>query len=693
MSIHRAARAASSFLLAACACVCTVFPASAQDQGGVTLTLKAQTPFTSLKDPQLRMIVAATNGSETAYSDLSVVVTIGQAIRSRTQYEASLREGPGLSPVAARSFPQTGALAPGQTRTFDVRLNVTDAGLDPADSLVYPSQVDLRSSGAPLVSLNTPVVHIVRRPEQPMRLAWWAEVTSPPALDPAGTLVDPAFEASIAPGGSLGSEVEALRQMATDPSRGDPIDLVIEPAVVDQLARMATGYDRADGSTVEAGKDGAANAAALLQSLRVVARSPSVQVSALPFAAPQIPSLLAGGLPGDLERQRTAGRAIMETTLGVTGTDAVARPPQGALDAAAVEDLVGGGSSTILADAGTVERPPQPNEFAPLPTASLSTPSGEPARLVLPDPGTQALLEDPTLQSDPVRAAQVVVGELATIWRESPVPAPQPDGTPTVRGIALTLPAGLPAPLWGQITRRIADAPFLRTAFAQDFVEQVNPPGPPAEILAPSTAAFSKIYAEGIREERRSVDAYRSMLVTQSPTPTQLDTDLLYAEWGGYLGTVGEQAGRVWIDHVHTVTEDVFARARPQTAQMFTFTAASGTIPLRMGDPGATPLKIVVQLRSAWFRFPDGPTQVVTLTQPNQVVSFRVTATAGGQAHPIQMLVRAPSGRPLAEPQTLFVRTAAVSRVALLITVLAAVGLGVLWTRRLMRVRRSKRAA
>ena len=78
----------------------------------------------------------------------------------------------------------------------------------------------------------------------------------------------------------------------------------------------------------------------------------------------------------------------------------------------------------------------------------------------------------------------------------------------------------------------------------------------------------------------------------------------------------------------------------------FTFTSATGTIPLRMGDPGDTPLKIVVQLRSAWFRFPDGDQQIVTLTRPNQVVSFRVTATAGGQAHPIQMLVRAPSGRP-----------------------------------------------
>jgi hypothetical protein len=691
MSIHRAARAASALLLVACACLFAVPSAAAQDQTEVGLTLEAQTPFTSLQDPELRVIVSAHSDAGTAFNDLSVFITIGQAIRSRDQYEASLTQGPGLSPVVVRSFPQEGTLEPGGTRTFDVQLDVGAAGLDPGDSLVYPSQVDLRSGGTPIAALYTAVVNIVRTPERPMRMAWWAEVTAPPAFDPTGALVDPAFEAAVAPGGSLGAEIEALRQMVNDPTRGDPIDLVIEPAVVDQLTRMAAGFERADGSTVEAGRDGAANAAALLQSLREIAESPAVQVSGMPFAAPQIPSLLATGLTADLERQRVAGVAILDAALGVSGTTQVARPPDGALNEAAVDDLVRTGAGTILADATTVERPAQPNEFAPLPTASLSTPAGNSIQLVLPDPGTQALLSDPALLADPVRTAQAVFGELATIWRESPVPVAQPDDSETVRGVALTLPAGLPARIWGQITRRIADAPFLQTAFAQDFVEQVNPPGPPAALLNASSATFSPTYADGIRDERRAVEAYRSMLLEEDPTPAQLDTDLLYAEWGGYLGVLGEQAGRVWIDHAHEVTEGIFARVRPQTAEVFTFTSATGTIPLRMGDPGDTPLKIVVQLRSAWFRFPEGPTQIVTLTRPNQVVSFRVTATAGGQAHPIQLLVRAPSGRPLDQPKTLVVRTAAVSRVALVITVLAALGLAVLWARRLLRVRRFKR--
>ena len=428
-----------------------------------------------------------------------------------------------------------------------------------------------------------------------------------------------------------------------------------------------------------------------MASLRSVAQAPDVQVSTLPFSAPLIPSLLSNGLSDDLAQQRSAGDTIVSTALGVQPTSEVARPPQGVLDDGAVDALAAGGATTLLGDVGTVERPAQPNGFAPLPTATLATLSGTQMPVVLPDPGTEGLLLDTSLQADPVRTAQVVFGELATIWRESPVPAPQPDGSPTVRGIALALPAGLPSGLWSPLVGRIADAPFLRPTHAQGFAVVVNPPGPAAVLRNPTDVAFTKAYVDGIREERRDVDAYRTMLTVENPTPDRLDLDLLYAESGIYVGEAGELAGRAWIDQVHTVTEDVFARVRPRTAQRFTFTSAVGTIPLQMGDPGPTPLRIVVQLRSAWFRFPEGATQVVTLSRPNQVVSFRVQATAGGQAHPIQLLVRAPSGRQLDDPQTLVVRTAAVNTIALVITVAAALGLAVLWARRLIRVRRSRR--
>jgi len=444
---------------------------------------------------------------------------------------------------------------------------------------------------------------------------------------------------------------------------------------------MSDGYDRTDGTHVAAGESGALDAATVLASLRIVAQAPDTQVSSLPFSGPIIPSLLSSGLASDLTLQRTHGDAVVNDALGVHSVTTVARPPQGQLDDVSVDALALGGATTLLADATTVARPALPNDYSPLPTASLDTSSGNSVDLVLPDPDTEALLQDPGLAADPVRIAQVLFGELATIWRESPVPSP-----PTVRGVALGLPSGLPGVFYGRALLRLADAPFLRHVHPQDFVEEVTPAGPPSTLTSPSLATFSRPYVDGIHAERRDIEAFRSMLVSSDPAPDRLERDLLYAEAGAYVGN--EAAGRQWIDYVHTTLKDFFDRAQPQESLEYTFTSREGTIPLRMGDPGSTPMKVVVQLRSAWFRFPDGARQTVVLDRPNQIVSFRVEATAGSQGHPIQMLVSAPSGRVL-DSQLLVVRTASVSRIALAITVLAALGLVVLWARRILRRRRS----
>lgn len=685
MKTHRASRATLALFVVAAACLSASPGAHAQSPPAVTLRLVAQTSFTTPQHPILRVVIDATNTSSQTLGELSVGLQIGEPIRSRTQYQASLTGVTGPSPLFALSFPQTGTLAPGHTQRYGVTLDVTTAHLSADDSLVYPAQIDLRTGLTQVATLTTAIVHLVRIPEEPLLFTWWAEITAPPALDPAGHLADPAFEASIAPHGSLAGEVGALRRMATDPKRAQPIDLVLEPSVIDALVSMSDGYQRSDGTSVAAGDAGAIDAQTVLASLKDVAIAPNVQVSSMPFAGPIIPSLLSSGLGSDLALQQTEADTEINAALGIHPVLSVARPPQGALDVPSLDALVDGGATTILGDADTVARPAVANDYAPLPTATLATTAGDQAGLVLPDPGTQALLQDPQLSTDPVRTAQIMFGELATIWRESPVPIP-----PTVRGVALGLPAGLPGAFWGRALQRLADAPFLRPVHPQEFVQGVDPTGPPAVLASPSLATFSRTYVDGIHAERRDVEALRSMLVDPSSEPDRLNRQLLYAEAGAYAGN--EAAGRVWIDQVHTVVNAFFAKATPQESQEFTFTSREGTIPLRMGDPGSTPMKLTVQLRSAWFTFPDGPSQTITVSRPNQIVSFRVQATAGSQGHPILMLVSSPSGRLLYQ-QKLVVRTTSISGIALLITVLAAFGLVVLWTRRILRRRKSRSAA
>ena len=671
MSTHRAARALLALLISFAACVVTLTPTQAQGTTSVSLRLVSQTPWASLAAPVVELAVLARNDGTDALGDLTLGITLGAAVRSRSVYEASLTEGPSL-PIDARTITQTGTLDPGAERRFRVSVDLSTIGdVSRSDSLVYPLRVDIRSGGTPLAVLDTPIIFLVRKPEVPLLLTTVVELSAPIALGPDGRLVDPSFETAIAPDGTLATAVAALERMANDAL--DPVEVVIQPGMLDQLERMADGYERIDGSSVADGAASAADAATLLDHLRTVAASSSVDLVPLPFAAPTVPSLLASGLASDFAAQTASGLDTVRRILGVEPTSAVARPTAGALDDAAVNALAAIGASTILGNADTVDRPPQPNGFVPPPTASLAV-GAQTQALLLPDPGTQTLLAGPGFLDDPVRAAQATLGEFAAIWREQPVPA-------TPRGVVVSLPTGLPSRFWGAFLGRIAEAPFLRSTSAEDLVAQIPPPTAPSVLAAPATARFSPTYAEAIKSERRDLLALRSMMVDGSPIPDRLARDLLFAESAEYLGNEG--AGRAWIDQVNRVTDAVFARAVPDTSQEFTFLAETGSIPLIMGDPGEFPIRFSLQLRSSRFLFPQGDRQTVTLTDADQIVTFEASALAAGQGT-VQVIVRAPSGRPIGQTQ-LSVRSTSVNHIALGVTIAAALVLLGLWSRRLFR--------
>ena len=102
--------------------------------------------------------------------------------------------------------------------------------------------------------------------------------------------------------------------------------------------------------------------------------------------------------------RRSRARAVV---LDVEPGSAVVRPPEGALDDAAVTALAALGATTILGDADTVERPPQPNEFAPPPTATLAV-GGQTVDLVLPDAGHPGVARATGVPRGRGRAAQAI---------------------------------------------------------------------------------------------------------------------------------------------------------------------------------------------------------------------------------------------------------------------------------------------
>ena len=642
--------------------------ALAQTQGPVTLRLVSQTPILTPDKPTLKITINATNASSSEMTDLQIGIVMGANILTRTDYEASLTNGPG-TPVFAQTEVVDGVLAPGASRDLSVEVTPTSIPTLLVDSQVYPLRISIRSgsTGAELGGLNSAVIEVVRVPEKPLRLGWTFEVAGS-ALDPQGRATA-GIESALSVTGRLSQQAAAMSELA---GAGVPFDMAVEPSLLEQMGRMTDGYEQRGGTTVAAGGGGAARAVAVLAELKSAATGSRTELTSEPFAWPSIPAMVHAGLGRDLGTQNFLGRAAISQVFGVSPDLSVTRPPMGALDDQSLRALIGRSTSLVLAQPDTVIRPAQTNDFAPPPTAVVAE-GNTSATLVLPDPGTQALLEDPVLTQDPVRAAQAVLGELAMVWKQQPVPSGD-----TVRGAAITLSSTMPAGFWTAFTHRVSVASFLQPVTAADLVAQIPPPPQPVELAPSAPLVFSPPYINALRAARRDVAAFRSMLPSGDPQPNRLDRNLFVAEAAGYL--VDESGGRAWISSAHSTTHAAFRSTLPAPDQAFTLTSRSGTIPVSLGDPGPRPLKAVFTLRSPRMTFPDGATKTVTLARENQTVTFAVQTNAVGPS-PVLVTVTAPNGHTIGQ-QTLLVRSTAVNTIALAITVGAGLVLLLLWARR-----------
>lgn len=637
----------------------------------VRLTLLAQTPWSSPSDRELLVRFRAENLGVSPIGELSIGVTLYGRVITRTAYESSLVADPSFA-LAAETLIREGTLEPGVPREFELAFSL-DSGLDPDDSGVYPLKIDLRSGFTSLAALRTSVVFLVRQPEQPLALSWTFVLHHPIAFGPDDVFTSDELEVALAPGGRIAAQINALLQLAAD-SRQPAVDVAVSPILLTQLNQMRDGYqvETEDGiRVVPPGEGGAQLAQEALEHLRAIAHAPNVRISALPFSVPELPSLLSGGLGQDLTVQLDRGRETVGTILGMTPLSSVLRPPGAALDDSTLQELSVSAISTLVAGPSSVEPSPQPLGFAGPPTAALGADGGIVA--IVPEPGLMTLLQSSAAIEDPVRAAQVLLGELATIWQEQP-------GVP--RGIAIVLSEDLlvPPAFYGTVARDIAGAPWLAPMHAGDFATTFAP-SDPALLAAPAPRQFSPTYVEELRQARRRVDTYRSMLLEPSEAPDRYDRMLLLAESRQYLSD--PTGGLAFITSVRDQVGAILAGISVDSADQITLTSSTGSgIPVTVSNGADEGLRVTVQLDSQYLRGSPSSIDLELAPGDSQTVTFRVDALSTGR-FPVQLQLLAPGGRILDE-QELHVRSTVYNRIALLITIAAGVVLLGLWARRFL---------
>jgi hypothetical protein len=653
-------------------------PAIAQDDGDVRLVLLEQTTTSTPEEP-LRIRVGAINESITSYQGLQLTVAVYAASGSRSEYGQTLTSG-STSPLAAQPRAITGPLEPGEEngRTFPpVELALRGVGVNG----IHPVTVELRADGGvtPLAVLRTSVVFVTEKPEVPLNVSLSFVLDQPIRLRPDGVFLDDALERTLATGGRLATIVDALEEIQV------PVTLVVSPLLLGELRDMADGYrieDPGGVRTVPAGQGGAATAAAMLERLRALGDRLETEFVALPYASPSIPAMVDAGLGSDLRTHIDRGKALMREILDVEPSATTFRPPGSALSPAALDFL-----GLMLGEDGTTETLLVDPEILESPTASLLSPpavaafrtSSGPIPAIAPDP----ILEERTesVPEDPALAAMWTIGELAALYLEQPS---------LDRGAAIVFSEDeTPRPEFlRQLLIGLRPTPgvtvFRPTNASRVVVAETREEDPPLEErgLQQSSRSASIPQAVTTAIERAREDLDRLEAVEAQPELIeQIGRDLLLSESRYLLGR--EDLALAFVNGARRSVQSEFAKIRPPDESLLvTLTARGGSIPLTIQNEAGYPVRVRIALESPRLEFLNGASRTVLLEPPGEHFDFSVRAQTTGR-FPVNVQIQTPDGSPIAA-STIVVRSTAYNRVALILTIGAALFLAAWWGRRFL---------
>lgn len=642
--------------------------ARAADQPTATLALLSQSALNGPARPLL-LSVRATNTSNTQLTGLSFSVQVYAPPSGRIQYDESLKADVTSPTGVSAPFVERGSLAPGQSRTFRLR-HAVDALSSLGGSGLYPIRIDLQSNLVIVATVRTPMVYLTEQPALPLGLAWTWVLWEPLQLGPDGVLEPGPIERDIAPGGRLFEEVRAL--VATGRAA---VDVALSSVLLEELDRMSRGYRVVRGGstqTVAKGTAGSKDAQSMLDAFRVVAARPGVELAAFPFADPNVPSLVDGGLGKDLRPLMQRGRDQVRTVGGDPST-AVFRPPGGQVGADSLSKLARMGVRTLLLDAGTAAQIAGTHP-TPLPAAKLAA-GGHAVTAILPDTRLAATLAAYRQAGQEVQAAHVALGELAVDYFEAPA---APD-----RGAAVLFPERPPEQpaFFGEFGSLVRASPWLGTVTATRLASSA-PPSPSEELPDTASRAFAPAYVQQLLAGRESLRQFTSAVQGQKDTVAHMTTNLWLAEGGA--AAADRAVGDAFLSSVTAQIHRTFRQiSPPPSGYKITLTSLHGGFFVTVRNDSSYSMRLQIRLVAPRQLTFQGNTKWVTIpAHTPHVASFSVRAQTTGR-FPVEVQVLAPAGETIAKSQ-MIVRSTAYNRVALVLTIGAALFLLFWWGRRFL---------
>jgi Family of unknown function (DUF6049) len=392
---------------------------------------------------------------------------------------------------------------------------------------------------------------------------------------------------------------------------------------------------------------------------------------ALPYASPFIPAMAAARLREALRAQVARGRQIVATTLGQPIAEGAFRPPAGIVDEDSLDLLIDVGERSLILDPEAVNHPAF--VFTPPPVADLETKDREVVRAVNPDAGVDRRIEDDEV--DPRLAAMRTLGELSAIYFERPG---------TTRGTAIVIgeddsprPPFMRTLLRG-IARQREGLRWLRPVTATRLL--VGGDSVPRRLRSFPVETFPPSYLAELRRARDALGRFAAVAGLDHEVVNRLGTLILTSQ-SRYLISREEEAEEM-LAAVERGVGSEFAKIDPPRPTTIRLTSRSGVIPVTIGNEADYEMEVRVVLRAPGLDFVGGSSREVRLSRPEQQLTFPVEVQRTGRFR-VAVEVQTPEGEPIAESR-IVVRSTAYNRVALVVTIGAALFLALWWSRRFL---------
>ncbi|MCW2702036.1 MAG: hypothetical protein JWQ37_31 [Blastococcus sp.] len=675
-----------------------------------------------------------TNTGGSTISDLGVRLQRGKVLTTRDELAAVGRDPDPATTVLPSFQAVPGVLAPGGELDFSYTVGADALQLD-RDG-VYPVLLNVngtvdgdqqrRVGELPTFLVQQPVV-----PASRTAVGWLWPLTERTHRSPSGMFVNDGLADAIAPDGRLDRALAVIERLPASTAPGGtgtvpvlPVTLAIDPALVEELTLMAAGPYAVDG--VEAAGRGTEAAATFLRRMAAVAAVHPV--AALPYGDVDADSLVAAGLSGVVARSLPGspeGTAQDPLPDNKNGADATFPPADatGAVPSGTGGDIAAG--ARILADALDVQ-PRTDLAWAAdgtlRPETMLALQAGGVDRVVLGSAAltdgetavglsgnravahttvttasgpVEALVADPTLSAivgaaeqsagGPRMAEQRYLAELAVLGLQAPAGTEQTVLVAPPRNVEAG-PEGA-----GAMMADSAGLPWLRPSGPDELF---GGPATPAGNLAAGVAAgldpagmADVAAAVAVREDLAgavvgdadaALQAYDAAIARATSVAWRTDTV-------GFRGAA--HALRSALDRLRS-------RVTLLAPADGTYSLGSSNAPLVLTVRNDLPIAVQVRLEvetrgTRGLSIADigtqtlAPGQRTTLQVPTQV------RQSGGFAVTAQLTT--PSGGPLGHRISLQVKSTAYGSISLIITLGAAVLLGLLFLRRLVNLVRRRR--